>query len=233
MVRHLIYDGIRTRDYKCIVDGSESFNGPERDYESIAVPGRNGELTVDNGRYNNTEILYTLRFTRRKLFEQFRERMLAVTGYHRLEDNKRPDEYRQARLKSLTPTMDGVENRYCTVELVFDAMPQRFLKSGEVAITLSEAAKIHNPWSVSALPLVRVYGTGTVKISGVTLTVTEHSQPYIDIDCELGDAYCNGENLNGNIQCGSANWPVLSPGDNAIELTGPEKIEIYPRWWHL
>lgn len=232
MVRQLIYGGIRTRDYRCIVDGSETYVAPEREYETVSVPGRNGDLTIDNGRYSNVELKYTAKFRTAREMEMFRERITALAGYQRLEDNKRPDEYRQARLRSLSPSMSGVENRYATVELVFDCMPQRFLKTGEQPLEFTAAATLVNPWSVASQPLIRIYGTGTVKIGESSVVIAPHPKDYVDIDCEMGDAYCGPENLNKYVTRG-ASYPLLTPGPNAITLTGVTKIIVYPRWWHL
>lgn len=164
MVRQLIYGGICTRDFKCVVDGSETYTGPERDYESVSVPGRNGELTIDNGRYHNVDIPYSIRFSSTRLMEAFREKALALTGYQRLEDNKRPDEYRLARLSEFSPTMNGVENRHSVVDITFNCMPQRFLKVDEKGLTITREGRMHNHWGMVARPLIRVYGAGKLTI---------------------------------------------------------------------
>ena len=233
MVRQLIYGGIGTRDFKRVVDGSETYSGPERDYESVPIPGRNGELTIDNGRYQNVDIPYSIRFSSAALMEAFREKVLSLTGYQRLEDNKRPDEYRLARISEFSPSMNGVENRHSVVDITFNCMPQRFLKVGEKGLTISGESLLHNLWGMDARPLIRVYGTGKLTVGDISLTVLEHGYPYMDIDCERGDAYYTGENLNSKIERDSESFPVLSAGDTQITLDGIERIIIYPRWWKL
>ena len=54
----LTFNGISSADYGVYISGSGTFNAPARDESSVVVPGRNGELTIDNGRYNNISVEY-------------------------------------------------------------------------------------------------------------------------------------------------------------------------------
>lgn len=237
MVRHIIFGGVDSRDYGAIIDGGESYAGAERDYESVPIPGRSGELTVDNGRYKNVPIPYTMMFPHAWELEAYRERMLSLTGYRRLEDSERADEYRMARLQGgFAPTVSGVHNRHGEVTVTFDCMPQRFLKDGECPRMLGtgEEKRLFNPTPMAAKPMVRVYGAGVLTVAGTAITIKAHGQEFMDIDCDRQECYCGAENLNEYLIRPQGDFPGLGPGWSTIALgPGLRKAILYPRWWRL
>ena len=54
------YNGINSADFGCYVANANQFDAPARDVDTIEVPGRNGALTIDNGRYLNQTLTYSL-----------------------------------------------------------------------------------------------------------------------------------------------------------------------------
>ena len=58
MRKTIVFNYKSLSDFGVYISGKRVFDAPERDTESIKIPGRNGELTVDNGRYNNLELTY-------------------------------------------------------------------------------------------------------------------------------------------------------------------------------
>ena len=80
---------------------------------------------------------------------------------------------------------------------------------------------------------MRIYGTGTVRIGDNIITITG-SDTYIDIDCELMEAYKGGTNKNQFVSFSQNDFPVLKPGNNNIVLGGSvTSVEITPRWWTI
>lgn len=234
---NIIFGGISARDYGAVVDGTDTYSAPERDYETVEVPGRNGALTVDRGRYRNIDIEYYMIFPHTRSFEAYRHNIMALTGYQRLEDNHHPGEYRAAHFKnSFSPTVHGVGNRVAEVTVTFDCKPQRFLKSGEIPVEVTETntEALRNPTGMDALPLIRVYGTGTVGVAGEILTVKSHGKAYVDIDCEMQDCFFGASNLNKFVELPNGGFPALHPGVNGVSLGGGvTKAVIVPRWWRL
>ena len=155
----------------------------------------------------------------------------AQIGYQRLEDTYHPYEFRMAKFKT-NPSIDtaGYMNRSGKFTLEFDCKPQRFLKSGEEITTLEADGVILNRTLQNAKPLLRVYGTaGAIEIGAETIEISTIDD-YVDIDCEIMDAYKGAVNCNGNVSF--TDDIVLSPGDNNISLSGGiTKIEITPRWF--
>lgn len=47
-----------------VISGYGTYGAPERDVEAVAVPGRNGDLIFDNGRFTNAEVYYDIGWAR-------------------------------------------------------------------------------------------------------------------------------------------------------------------------
>ena len=134
---NLIFGGIDSADYNVWISGSDAFSAPERDVEYVSVPGRNGDLVIDNGKWNNIRITYPAFIPKgfESQIDNFRSEMMKLTGYHRLEDSYHPDEFRMASFSyGISPSRIGAFLRNGEFPLTFNCKPQRFLKSGETPI---------------------------------------------------------------------------------------------------
>ena len=56
MTGYFVFGGKFSKDYGLYVSGSGTFNAPERDVELVEVPGKNGSLVLDNGRFKNITV---------------------------------------------------------------------------------------------------------------------------------------------------------------------------------
>lgn len=235
MRQYLIYNGISSKDYGLYLTGSGVYNAPERDVDTVEIPGRNGSLTLDNGRYKNATQSYEAFIHRNfaKNTEGVRAWLLSAPGYHRLEDTYDPEHFRLARFSG---PLDFTVRALCTggeTQLLFDCDPRRFLKSGEAPITVTGGTILHNPTAFEALPQLTIYGSdaGTVTVSGKLISISSIDE-YVTIDCERQDAYKDGVNKNATVSL--TEFPVLSPGKNTISISGGvSRVEITPRWWTL
>lgn len=231
MIRNwLTFDGVSSKDFGVYINGNQTYNAPARSREVINVPGRNGALMLDNGRFDNIDVTYHS-FIYREFSENvegFRNLLLSRTGYKRLEDTYHPEEYRLGVYKG-DFSADVVEWLEAgEFDLVFDCKPQRFLTSGEEEVEFTASGSILNDTLQIAKPLLRVYGTGSFTVGSGTMTISS-ANTYTDIDCDLMDAYKGTTNCNGNV---SGTFPTLTPGENTVTLnTGITKIIITPRWW--
>lgn len=228
---YFVFGGVSSLEFGAVTSGYETLNIPERDEETVEVAGRNGSLVFDNGRWKNMPVAYKC-----LIYDDFWSNYNALTnllasikGYQRLEDTIEPDVFRIARRSeaiSLNPHGDYVAAGF---SIAFDAKPQKFLKSGEQAITLTASNSIYNPTNYEALPLIRVYSAGTLQIGGASLVISSVSG-YVDIDCDTQNAYKGSINCNSNV---SGTYPTLKGGKNNIVLNSISKVDIIPRWWRL
>ena len=232
MHRHSFYiDGVSSRNYGIVCSGYKTMDAPQRDVQRVSVPGRNGDLTIDNGRYLNIDVEYDAVFVYnfRQNAEAVRAWLCQSAGYRRLEDDWNPDSYRMARF------VDGIEMEIAPLydvakaTLRFNCMPQRWLKSGEEPVVFSAGGDLINPTLFNAQPKIVLSGNGTLTINGNTVTIADNTGEII-LDSEICRAY-SGTTAKDDKMTGD--FPVLVPGGNAIAFTGFTSMEITPRWWTL
>lgn len=214
---------------------SNDDGSPERDVESIEIPGKNGELVIDNGRWKNKDIKYYC-FQDKAVkndLDDLRNYLLSLKGqYVRIENSEHPDEYRIGRLaESFDPERDI---NYSTSSFVIqmNCKPQRYLLSGEITTEFNASGSIQNLTLFNSQPLIRVYGTGELTINGYVISIKTAGNEYIDFDCETMNAFEGSQSRNSNVKV--TDYPVLSHGNNIIDLgTGITKIAITPRGYKI
>ena len=233
VIGHLTYDGRDCRDFGVVVSSINTHTAPQRAVEEIVIAGRNGTLTIDQGRFENIMISYVAMildgFTER--FDEFKAFIMSRTGYKRLEDSFNPAYYRLAKIHETIEPAVTLMDAAGKFEIPFDCDPRRFLKSGEDEITITANTVVYNPTYYDAKPLLKVTGTGTITINGKTITITENST-YIMIDLETLNAYNNGVSMNDKVSI--TDGTVLKSGDNNISISsGISSVVIMPRWWTI
>lgn len=179
ITEYVEFNGVKTSDYNVIASGGDAFNAPARVYEMIDIPGRDGQFALDMGRFENIDVPYHCTnhepndmATFRANLDGLRNAFLSARGYQRLEDTFHPDEYRMAVYKSgLEAKMIG--QAYASeFDLVFNCKPQRFLKSGETAVSVASGGTITNPTAFESKPLIEFGGYGTMTVNGYPITIT-------------------------------------------------------------
>lgn len=232
---YLIFDGFNTLAVDARVFQKNVRPSPEKIYEKVEVAGRNGTILYDTGRWSDVEVEYSfiIRENVRENVVALRNALLAKSGYKRLMDSYNYDEIYEAYYNGSMTVMYSRGDTMAKGTLTFMRRPERFLASGDKAITITDSsATVRNPTSFDAKPLIRVVGTGTFTIGGNTVTISSNST-YIDIDSERQDCYCGTDNKNGAVAFSTGEFPVFVPGNNTITKSGITSLTITPRWWRL
>ena len=190
--KSLIFDDIDSRNYGVYITGEAVYNAPEREVEMITIAGRNGQLALDKGRFENIEVTYPAgiyadnQADYAKAISDFRNALCSKVGYQRLTDEYNVDEYRMAVYKS------GLEvssvNSAGEFTITFDCQPQRFLMSGEAPITVSSGDTILNPTHFESKPMLEVEGYGTIEFNGFEIELTNEVLGNVEI-LPRGSAY--------------------------------------------
>lgn len=234
----ITYNGISSEEFGIHVETPPNYEMPERNYETISIPGRNGDLMIDLGSYKNVDREYNISFGEEcgdftVLASQIPRWLYSGYGYQRLEDSYEPEYYKMAVVKDAM-SVANILRQAGRATITFNRKPQRFLKIGDNDIIITKATRIHNPTQFDSLPLITITGTGNgeVNIGGYTVKITGLSSD-ITIDCELQESYTGTLNVNNKVAL-SSYYPKLIPGDNDISFSGGiTKIIIKPRWWTI
>lgn len=220
MKNTLIFGNVNTKDFGAWVTGSQTYSAPERDIEIVSVPGRNGDLIIDNGKWNNIEVSYPA-FIQSDFdgnMSALRSAMCRQLGYQRLEDSYHPEEFR------LGTFVDGIypdmrqRNESGEFTLRFNCKPQRFLKSGEEPIQFM-------PFYVYAQVLssqfVPIKGDLTFSVNcavgdtlAITLTTYDDNLDEVDVytySCE------NGGQITQLLDPSDSFWKMAITGQSSID----------------
>mgnify|MGYP003571249103 CR=1 FL=1 len=232
---YFVFGTVDTRNYNIHIFNMNIDEAPASLAQEITVPGRNGALLVKNNYYENIAHRYmgVVYENAGENLKNFRAAMMEDVGYQRLTDSFHTDEFYQARyVGGLEPTITPDRNM-AKFAIEFSRKPQRFLVSGETAVSVSNGSSITNPTRFEARPIIRTRGSGTFSVGGVSVTVDSNSYSYIDIDCEMMDSYCGATNCNQLVHFANYKFPTLKKGSSYISSSGFSSISITPRWWTL
>lgn len=139
----IVFNGRSSKDIGIEVWSPPNYQVPQRDYDAIHIPGRDGDLLIDKKSYKNVSRSYAVSFGQegRKNFtalaNALAEWLHSASGYARLEDSYEPEYY---RLACYQKTVE-ITNAYqiagsATIE--FNCKPQRFLKSGDRVVIFAK-----------------------------------------------------------------------------------------------
>lgn len=242
----ITFGGIASNTLKIVVEEPPEYHFPARDYEAVHIPGRNGDLVLDSGSYQNVPREYKIAIADKQgqanevnPLTDFMDIVPAVSawlhsgsGYQRLVDTYDDGVYRLAYYKD-----DGsVENILgkagrCTIS--FDCKPQRFLTSGDTSTQVtfsgsSATASMVNPTIQTALPKISIVGSGTIRItitntyavSNICDMTISNIDTGIIIDSETQNVYMNSVSMNPNVEfITDMGFPTLPKGTSTITFT--------------
>lgn len=235
MRNYLTFGSISTSSYHCFISGSGTFDAPEREYELIDVPGRDGALVGLEHRFQNIDVTYPAFIVTNfnTNMASLRSALLSQIGYQKLSDTYHTDEFRKA-LFTGEIKVDADHLRAGQFDLVFNCKPQRYLTSGETKTTIvSTNGSITNPTLFPSLPLITVTGYGDLYINSQKITIA-NVYASVTIDSEMGDCYSGVNNANHAVTFQGNEFPTLVAGANATQMANTiTKLEITPRWWRV
>lgn len=237
MVNTITFGGVLSSTYDIYISGEGVWSAPERDAEVITIPGRNGAFVQDNGRFQNITVTYPAFIVKdtntnfKTKIDSFRNAIASKVGYQRLVDTFHADEYRMAAFIGGLEVEPILYNDHAaTFDLVFECKPQRFLTSGETAVSVANNGTITNPTLFDAKPQLQVKGYGTIGIGSEEIEVENVEIGRIVI----GDNYStypmysqsllNVDNLNAGdtIEASPVLFTITAKPDSGLIITNIE-----------
>lgn len=170
--KQFTFDGENSGNYGVYITGSAVYNSPKRDVELIEIPGRNGAFVLDNGRFENIEVTYPAGIYAEsqedfaQAISDLRNMLASRKGYCRLTDEYNPEEYRMAVYKSGLDVDPVAFQRAGEFSITFDCKPQRWLTSGEQAVTMASGDTLTNPTLFESGPFLEAEGEGFINFNG-------------------------------------------------------------------
>ena len=240
------YKNKDSRDYGILIRNKQTFDAPKRDIDFVSVPGRDGDLLIDNGRYPNIDMTYGIMLVAPSInplnpnenidlaeaSKAVRQWLMSDYNYYQLTDSYDPDYFRLA-VFSGNIKWETKNTNIAYSDINFNCKPYRYRIDGQKNLTTNTSAlTLFNPESLFSLPRITVKGNGTltITVNSVTYTVTNVVNSII-IDSEMMNIYNPNQSTNYNQYASFSTFPKLKSGTNAItpgnNVTG---IDIVPRW---
>ena len=213
-------------DYGIVINKLPSLIKAERNVDEIEIQGRDGDVTIDYKTHK--PIIFPLECT--VLDEDKMEDIKSwLDGFGNLIFSWRSDKYYKAKMINkidISESMDSLGE----FPLLFKCQPHAYSLGNEI-ITLTAAGTIYNSGSAIALPIIKLFGTGslTLTINGATVNLT-NVVDYVTIDSNLQESF---KDLVYKNQYMTGLFPVLEKGNNIISFTGATKIEITPNFRYI
>jgi phage-related protein len=192
----IIWAGTSSKDVGMVVEHYPSVMIPEKIVEVQEVPGRNGNIVIPTGSFQNYTQKYQVFLDSKYLggleaaMPKVVDWLLGHDGYQKLEDSYFPDFYRMAYYTGGSEFVSFF-NEYGEGTLTFNCAPEKYYKYGLNPIDIPSTGKtIYNPTSFDALPIIEVYmgvGSATGQISVNARHVTVSNDPDVVIAPEATD----------------------------------------------
>ena len=232
-LNHFTFNGHSTGELGLLVSGINIYGSPSRIVEKINIPYRSGDLIIDTGAYSNYMLTYTVDIidSTKTTAESLSQWLLNTAGYCRLTDTYNTDIYRMAAYYNQLDYTLSALYRYGRATITFDCKPQKYLLTGETAVTITSSSyTLNNPSAMVSKPLLRLTGTGTAVVNGTTIVVNSVDE-YVDIDCDTMQIFKGTTNKSSTVTM--TDFPQLKSGNNTITKSGLTNIIVTPRWWKL
>lgn len=242
----IIFNGKSSDEIGIKVEKFPNYDIPEKGYDIIHVPGRNGDIVIDTGSYKNITRKYQISVATYgnefyKTINSVAEWLHSSPGYAILEDSYEPNYYRIAFYRE-TNSIENIFDEAGRATITFECKPQRFLKDGDTPIVFTENGSITNNTAFVSFPIINVTVSNktdsVINVGNYTINIpadkTESNVSDITINSELQDAYSGTINKNSSIILDGGEFPKLNPGENLISFSGGvQRLEVIPKWWTI
>lgn len=257
-LKSFTFNGIKSTDYGIMASGNQTYSVPSRSYSAISIPGRNGQLYLDNGNWEPVTIQYQCSSVNglKTSMQDFLAAINSTPGYHELTDEWHPGVYRKAFLSGGTQ-VDAFADRHGSFPLTFTARPEKWLVTPDVTLTAN--GTLSNPTRYDAKPVIKLTfstspATGAFRIrrmEGSTvkdewMVEYESISNSLEIDCENMNCTMNDGMFNANsmvtitptVDSGELNmefpyFPASSEIQIAASTWSGVTATVTPRWWTL
>jgi phage-related protein len=241
--------------YGIVIERKSKYNAPEREVSRIHVPGRNGDVLIDNGSFQNVTVSYSCACLDRAALLRFRARLADGAGqYRELRDSYDPGFYRMAAFIGPLEVEEALSGKAYRFTIQFTCKPERFYDTdtptysalnGPATVPAPAAPDV--PWY--SRPLISLYVNSGVATASVTVgastvaTFTGASGASMfsaTVDYQAGAAYqtfADGTRALGNY--GDLAPLRFNPGTaytvngGITGGSGVRTLSVTPRWYTL
>lgn len=231
---HIFYNGESCEDVGLSVISRPTIPVPEREYDTIKVEGRDGELHRNKKTYKDIEIPISFNFVSKTPDVWAQDLRKVKKWLYSGKDNRLilsddPEYYYKVK-KAVMSDTERTAKRKGKFEIVFTCESYMYRVDGQDEKEIGEY--LYNPYMKSQ-PVYKIYGNGeiTLEVNGnqVTAEVTEQ----LNIDTKLEICYNAANEISNAALTGKYEGLYLQEGDNNFKYTEGFKVVLVPNWREL
>lgn len=231
---HIFYNSESCKDVGLSVISRPTIPVPEREYDTIKVEGRDGELHRDKKTYKDIEIPISFNFVSKTPDVWAQDLRKVKKWLYSGKDNRLilsddPEYYYKVK-KAVMSDTERTAKRKGKFEIVFTCESYMYRVDGQDEKEIGEY--LYNPYMESQ-PVYKIYGNGeiTLEVNGnqVTAEVTEQ----LNIDTKLEICYNAANEISNAALTGKYEGLYLQEGDNNFKYTEGFKVVLVPNWREL
>ena len=229
-----IFNGVSSTTHGLRVTSDYIISSTGSDVETVAIPGRDGDLLISKNRLKSVTIeLPCTVLSSRKLTDAESDisNWLNVDGYKDLTLSWDPDFiYRSAFIETFE--IASLMRQFGKVKLNFLTYPVKFYKQGRTTQTLSNGATVNGLGNVKAKPIITLVGSGdcTLTING-RKTKLRAVQNTITLDMQARQVFSgNLPAWDKVVRAPQYQMPYLDAGRNLISWDGDFTVKMAPYW---
>lgn len=221
MGAYFIYNGIKSSDMGVVLKALPPITKPKRRIETITVPGKNGSLHIDEGCYEPISV--SLQCALKKNIDA-RDITKWLIEFGTITFSDEPDKFYNATIMNNIP-LSRVFRVYREFIILFELQPiAQSIEEYEYNCNDNNEHKLNIDCSAQMTPYIKVTGSGEVLLTINNKTcVLNIDEEYIELDCELQNAYKGLESKNNKM---NGEFPKLEPGENTIQIIGNATMQI-------
>lgn len=236
---HFIIGNKTSKELNSVIQKRPKITKPRRKISLKPVPGRSGDLIVDEESYENGLFELTA-FVESSSQDEQEINQTKIGLAFDTGDYQSFVPYWDNKYEYQVVTISGPEF-YGTRAFAFsdpydvELSYKPFKKLRNVNnISLSVAGTVTNPLKYNSLPYIKITGIGDITLKVNTKEIVlKNVVEYIELDSDIEECYKlkSGVLTNENSKMYSLDYPVLKSGVNTISWTGNvTNVEIEPRW---
>ena len=210
-------------EFGAIIKNLTVISRPERIVQRFSVAGRDGDLTVSDDNYSTTPAVLSCLWEKDAPLDLINQ---WLSGNGDLVLSYKPDRRYKAEITGVTEFINL--GAYLQSDVALTVQPFEHEAEPEV-IELMASQTIYNPGTRWSLPIITVYGAGTLTVGSYTLTVAATSgEDHVVINSEIEECYYGSSNRGGKV---SGTFPKLELGEIGVTVgAGISKVEIQGNW---
>lgn len=234
MTAYIEFNGTRSDTLGLRIINKVEHESTGHDIDTVAVPGRDGELLLSNGRLKSVEKSFPLRLESKNNLTKSQEEIshwLNVEGYRKLLLSWDPEfEYRAAFIKTFS--IDEILRNFGNLKVNFLVHPIKYYKEGLVSKRITSGTILVGKGNICAKPIIKMIGSGdcVLTINGRT-TKLKDIQEGITLDMQTNTIYQGAQGAwDKFVRSPESVKPFLDEGNNMISWTGNFTVDLTPFW---